>query len=407
MLKREDISKKRFETPQNSKDLLALQKLGYRYRKGIGVPIDEKASYECFRKAAEQGLAESQAHVGYCLELGLGVAQNFKEALFFYHKAAEQGDAYALERLGRCYEKGEEVEQNMETAAAYYKKAAEQKNFTAQTKLAFIMLKNPKKPTDLDEAKSLINKSRKQGDKLAQLYWHQKIYFTPPPHTLGRPGFYPIKFPPIVDQVGPYCGSAALAGASNYAQGTHLYATRLEQKRDSSEKEAKGIVVLDKLNETTYTTQGPQYDANSFAAVAPLLGIKGGKVVILENCTEREYTHYICDAISNKHVLITAFDYSNCYPAEHQGKNTHWAFIFGWESDQYGIPFVKGTHVGVYFEAPSSKFYESNKQLPDKNPLAPGDLKKFRYSFFQIPIDKELFKKEGREIMVNGVVKQF
>lgn len=185
MLKRQDLSKKRLEIPQTSKDFLALQRLGYRYRKGNGVPLDEKASYECFRKAAEQGLAESQCNVGYCLELGLGVAEDFKEALVFYRKAAEQGDSDAL------------------------------------------------------------------------------------------------------------------------------------------------------------------------------------------------------------------------------GKGTHWAFIFGWESDQYGIPFVKGTHVGVYFEAPSSKFYESNKQLPDKNPLAPGDLKKFRYSFFQIPIDEELFKKEGREMMVNGTVKQF
>lgn len=45
---------------------------------------------DCFRKAAEQGLAEGQYNLGMCYGKGQGVPRNFDEALKWIRKAAAQ-----------------------------------------------------------------------------------------------------------------------------------------------------------------------------------------------------------------------------------------------------------------------------------------------------------------------------
>jgi TPR repeat protein len=54
-----------------------------------------------YRKAAEQGLAETQNHLGICYELGHGVTKSTTEAVKWYRKAAEQGHKNAKESLRR------------------------------------------------------------------------------------------------------------------------------------------------------------------------------------------------------------------------------------------------------------------------------------------------------------------
>ena len=76
---------------------------------------------ECYRKSAEQGLAEAQYVLGICYGCGVGVEQDYKKAVEWYHKSAEQGHAEAQYNLGNCYYNGEGVEQNYEKAVEWYR----------------------------------------------------------------------------------------------------------------------------------------------------------------------------------------------------------------------------------------------------------------------------------------------
>ena len=52
-----------------------------------------------YRKAAEQGDAQSQLILGSMFEEGLGVPKNLGESAVWYRKAAEQGSQAARKRL--------------------------------------------------------------------------------------------------------------------------------------------------------------------------------------------------------------------------------------------------------------------------------------------------------------------
>jgi hypothetical protein len=77
------------------------------YFQGRGVPKDFKSAMSWFRKAAEQGNAESEYFLGAMCSLGLGAARNAEEALFWYGKASGQGHAAAkaaLLEMGKPYD---------------------------------------------------------------------------------------------------------------------------------------------------------------------------------------------------------------------------------------------------------------------------------------------------------------
>lgn len=65
--------------------------LSLMYDKGEGVPQDRKASIECLRMAAEQGLDVAQANLGIMYCAGMGVKQDMEEGIKWLRKAAEQG----------------------------------------------------------------------------------------------------------------------------------------------------------------------------------------------------------------------------------------------------------------------------------------------------------------------------
>ena len=62
-------------------DANAQYNLGNRYRKGEGVPQDDKEAVKWFRKSAEQGDASAQCNLGVMYYLGEGVPQDYKEAV--------------------------------------------------------------------------------------------------------------------------------------------------------------------------------------------------------------------------------------------------------------------------------------------------------------------------------------
>ena len=67
----------------------------YLYSKGLGIEKDPKQAAEWYRKAAEQGFAESQVHLGFAYQEGSGVEKNDALAMEWYRKAAIQNDDYA------------------------------------------------------------------------------------------------------------------------------------------------------------------------------------------------------------------------------------------------------------------------------------------------------------------------
>ena len=66
---------------------------------GRGVPKDDAAAVQWYRKAAERQLALAQTNLAVMLENGRGVARDDAEAVRWYRKAAEQGDPGARARL--------------------------------------------------------------------------------------------------------------------------------------------------------------------------------------------------------------------------------------------------------------------------------------------------------------------
>jgi len=122
-------------------DAIAQFILGQMYRKGRGVPKDDKTALKWYIFAAEQGLAVAQFSLGLMYRLGRGVPEDDKTAAKWYRLAAEQGTARAQYNLGLMYLRGHGVPQNYKTAVKWWTRAAEQGNPRAQRGLEVLQKK--------------------------------------------------------------------------------------------------------------------------------------------------------------------------------------------------------------------------------------------------------------------------
>ena len=76
---------------------------------GKGAPKDFAQATQWFRKAADQGQADSQNSLGYAYFTGQGVNRDFRQAAEWFRKAAEQGHAFAQSKLGHLFQNGQGV----------------------------------------------------------------------------------------------------------------------------------------------------------------------------------------------------------------------------------------------------------------------------------------------------------
>ena len=90
-----------------------------------GMPRDQTASYNWFRRAADTGNSVGQFAVGNLLRKGEGVAENATEALAWFRLAAAQNHTRSLNGLGSAYFHGHGVPQNYTKAFEYFVRAAE------------------------------------------------------------------------------------------------------------------------------------------------------------------------------------------------------------------------------------------------------------------------------------------
>ena len=98
--------------------------LGMIYDEGQGVPEDDKAAAQWFRRAAEQGHARAQFNLGVLYENGKGVPRDDKIALQWFRRAAEQGQGHAQFNLSRMYYDGKGAPQDYIYAHMWFNIAA-------------------------------------------------------------------------------------------------------------------------------------------------------------------------------------------------------------------------------------------------------------------------------------------
>ena len=104
---------------------------------GQGVTRDYVEAVKWFRKAADQGDADSQCKLGICYEC----EQNYEEAIKWFRKAAEQNFDDAQRCLGDCYERGNGVARNLGEAYKWYNLAAAQGNEAAKKAISMMVPK--------------------------------------------------------------------------------------------------------------------------------------------------------------------------------------------------------------------------------------------------------------------------
>ena len=142
--------------------------LGSLYYYGEGVAQDYTEAVKWYRMAAEQGDDNAQTGLGACYFNGYGVSQDYAEAVRCFYKAAENGNAAAQYNLGRSYYSGQGVVQDYEEAAKWYRKAAEQGNAEAQYILGICNLKGQGVERDTGEAMRWLRKAADYGNAEAQ-----------------------------------------------------------------------------------------------------------------------------------------------------------------------------------------------------------------------------------------------
>ena len=110
------------------------------YLAGDGVPKDGTEAVKWLRKAARKGLIRAQKNLGLMYVYGLGVPKNYTEAAKWCRKAGENGDADAQFKLGTLYENGDGVQQDRNEARQWFFKAAIQGNGRAQFALSAVYM---------------------------------------------------------------------------------------------------------------------------------------------------------------------------------------------------------------------------------------------------------------------------
>eukprot|EP01044_Picomonas_judraskeda_P013405 COSAG03_NODE_2023_length_3207_cov_7.959459_1_plen_572_part_00 len=133
-----------------------------------GHAFDTKASFDIYKKAAEQGDSDAQVMLGHCHDYGFGVEADKAEALKWYRKAAEQGNSDGAHSLGLCYARGAGVEVDTAEALKWYGNAAEQGNSDAAHSLGDLYFTGAGVQEDEAEAVKWYRNAAEQGHSLAQ-----------------------------------------------------------------------------------------------------------------------------------------------------------------------------------------------------------------------------------------------
>jgi len=99
-------------------DAIAIFNVGYYYSEGLkGFPQDYNKALELWHRAGELGHAEAYTNIGYAYKMGHGVEVDEKKAIYYYELAAMKGEVEARYNLGIVEE---EEDAGMDRAIKHY-----------------------------------------------------------------------------------------------------------------------------------------------------------------------------------------------------------------------------------------------------------------------------------------------
>ena len=110
-------------------------------------------SFECFKKAADQGDANGLYNLGMCYLRGYGCQSDQSLAFKYLRASAEKGHAEAINNIGGFYRDGIVVEKNLESAAKFFERSASLGNDYGQFNYALALQRGD--GVDRDSARAL------------------------------------------------------------------------------------------------------------------------------------------------------------------------------------------------------------------------------------------------------------
>ena len=95
------------------------------YKKGKGIPHDNKEAVRWFRQVAGVGNTDAMLWLGDTYRDGDGVGKSSEEAIKWYQKAGDSGDIKGYIRIGDMYLRGKGVKVDSAVAEVWFQKAAD------------------------------------------------------------------------------------------------------------------------------------------------------------------------------------------------------------------------------------------------------------------------------------------
>ncbi|KAI8849630.1 hypothetical protein BC829DRAFT_181199 [Chytridium lagenaria] len=119
--------------------------------------------------ACEKNIPKAFTIYAYCLEKGFGVPRDQRAAFNLYKRAVALNEPGAMNNLGLCYEKGIGTSVDFELACQHYKMAIEAGNVKGITNYARCLKNGLGTDPDTTQAFTLFNEAMEKGDPLAGL----------------------------------------------------------------------------------------------------------------------------------------------------------------------------------------------------------------------------------------------
>lgn len=113
-----------FKSAAGQGDANGLYNLGMCLWRGLGVPKDETAAFNCFRSAAEKGHPEAINNIGAFFRDGIVVEKDLELSAKWFAKSASYDNPFGQFNYALALRRGEGVKQDYKTAAKLLEKAA-------------------------------------------------------------------------------------------------------------------------------------------------------------------------------------------------------------------------------------------------------------------------------------------
>lgn len=120
------------ETLASNGNVDAIQELGLRYYKGIGVGVNYKKAKNCFELAGTNGCKASNYYLGMMYYNGNGMPTNHVKAKEYFEKSDKDNNIFSTYYLGKIYYWGDGVEKNEAKANEYKAKVLAKPFFANQ-----------------------------------------------------------------------------------------------------------------------------------------------------------------------------------------------------------------------------------------------------------------------------------